>query len=293
MAHSDFGPLVETGWLQEHLNDEDLRILDCTVTLPPPGTAKSGPVSGRAEWEHGHIPGSDFADLINDLSDPNNTRYSFPFPPAAQFAQVMSSLGVGDGVRVVVYDTGAMMWAARLWFLLKAYGFDDAAVLNGGWQKWTSEGRPVSTEPSSRPEATFIPRPRPELIASKEDVLAAIGDRSQVIVNALRPESHTGQAVPRHGRPGHIASSVNVPAMGPGSIVESETSTYISLDQIRAKFAAAGALGKERVITYCGGGIAASSAALALHLIGIENVALYDGSLSEWARDPELPMETE
>lgn len=293
MATTEFGPLVETGWLEQHLSDAGLRIFECTVMLPPAGSADRRPISGRADWEAGHIPESAFADLIDDLSDPNNTRHSFPFPPADRFAKAMSSLGVADGTRVVLYDRGEGMWAARLWFMLRAYGFDDAAVLNGGWRKWVTEGRPVSTEPPAFPRASFVARPRPEMVVGKEEVLAAIGDSSQVIVNALRPEAHAGRTPPRSGRPGHIASSVNVPAMGPGSIVEPESSTYIPLEQIRARFEQAGALGKERVITYCGGGIAASSAALALHLIGVENVALYDGSLSEWANDPSLPMETE
>lgn len=292
MTNSGIEALVETGWLHEHLDDDDLRIFDCTVALPAAGSTDRQPISGRADWEKGHIPGSGFADLIEDLSDPGNTRYSFPVPPADQFSRVMSGLGVDDRARVVLYDSGAAMWAARLWWLLRSYGFDRAGVLNGGWQKWAREGRPVSTGPCSYPATSFAARPRPGLIVSKDDVLAAIGDDSQLIVNALRPEAHDGRVLPRHGRPGHIASSVNVPSMGPDSIVNPETSTYIPLDQIRAKFEDVGALGKKRVITYCGGGIAASSAALALHLIGVENIALYDGSLSEWANDPALPMET-
>jgi thiosulfate/3-mercaptopyruvate sulfurtransferase len=293
MTQVTIAPLVETAWLQEHLDDADLRIFDCSVTLPPPGASDRRPISGHATWEAGHIPGSAFADLIEDLSDPSNTRYSFPFPPEDQFVRVMSRLGVDDSTRVVLYDQGASMWAARLWWLLRAYGFDQAGVLNGGWQKWTREGRPVSTEPASYPPATFVARPRPELIVNKEEVLAAIGDPDQVIVNALTPDAHYGRSQPRHGRPGHIKSSVNVPAMGPDSIQDPDTSTYIALDQIRAKFEQVGALNKERVITYCGGGIAASSAALALHLIGVDNIALYDGSLSEWSNDTDLPMETE
>ncbi len=285
--------LVETDWLHEHLGDSDLRILDCTVALPPVGATDRSPISGRPDWEAGHIPGSAFADVIHELSDTSHTRYSFPFPGESQFAAAMSRLGVGDGTRVVLYDSGAGMWAARVWWLLRCYGFDDAGVLNGGFQKWVHEGRPVSTEVTTYPAATFTPHPRPELIVTKEQVLDAIGDEHQVIVNALRAEAHSGQTPPRHGRPGHIASSVNVPAMGPGSLIDPETCTFVSLDQIRAKFDRVGALDKERVITYCGGGISATSAALALHLIGVDNVALYDGSLSEWASDPSLPMETE
>ncbi|HEX3722981.1 MAG TPA: sulfurtransferase [Nitrolancea sp.] len=280
-------PLIDSEWLENELSSTDLRILDCTVTLGPDGA-----VSGRANWEAGHIPRSQFADLINDLSDPNNKRYSFPFPPAEQFAAVMSRLGVGDGTRVVLYDAGPNMWAARLWWMLRAYGFDDAGVLEGGFKRWTREQRPVTTEVTTYPPGSFVARPRPELIATKDEVLESISNGSRCIVNALSADAHSGKTPPRHGRPGHITSSVNVPVSGAGSIVDPENLTYLPLDQIRAQFEAAGALDKERVITYCGGGIAASSAAFALHLIGVDNVAVYDGSLSEWAVDPSLPMET-
>jgi len=288
MSSTKIEPLVESGWLEDHLDDPDLRILDCTVKLGPDGA-----VSGRADWEVAHIPGSAFADLIHDLSDPNNTRYSFPFPPAEQFAAAMSQLGVGDSTRVVLYDAGPNMWAARLWWMLRAYGFDNAGVLGGGFARWTREGRPVSSEAPSYPPGQFVARPRPNLIATKDEVLESINHGDRCIINALSAEAHSGRTPPRHGRPGHITSSVNVPAMGTGAIVDPESLTYLPLDQIRAKFKDVGALDKERVITYCGGGIAASSAAFALHLIGVDNVAVYDGSLSEWANDPSLPMETE
>jgi thiosulfate/3-mercaptopyruvate sulfurtransferase len=288
MSSTRIAPLIDSGWLEAELGSPDLRILDCTVIL-----GSSGAVSGRADWEAAHIPGGQFADLMGDLSDPNNTRYSFPFPPAEQFAAAMSRLGVGDGTRVVLYDAGSNMWAARLWWMLRAYGFDDAGVLEGGFARWTREQRLVSTEVSTYAPGNFVVRQRPELIATKEEVLESIGNGSRCIINALSPDAHSGKARPRHGRPGHIASSVNVPASESGSILDPESLTYLPLDQIRAKFEEVGALDKERVITYCGGGIAASSAAFALHLIGVDNVAVYDGSLSEWAVDPSLPMETE
>lgn len=288
MFSTKIEPLVESGWLETQLGAPDLRILDCTVKLGPDGA-----VSGRADWESTHIPGSAFADLIHDLSDPENTRYSFPFPPAERFAAAMSRLGVGDGTRVVLYDAGPNMWAARLWWMLRAYGFDDAGVLSGGFARWMREGRPVSSEGASYPSGQFVPRPRPDLIATKEDVLESINSGDRCIINALSADAHYGRTPPRRGRPGHITSSVNLPASGAESILDPETLTYLPLDQIQAKFKEVGALDKERVITYCGGGIAASSAAFALHLIGVDNVAVYDGSLSEWANDPTLPMETD
>jgi thiosulfate/3-mercaptopyruvate sulfurtransferase len=287
-AHPQY--LVETEWLEAHLADPDLRILDCTVLFETDADGVRVD-NGRGTWAHGHIPGSGFADLMEDLSD-RDSRLPFMMPPAAQFAEVVSRYGVGEGSRVVLYDAGrdrwVHMWAARVWWMLRAFGFDQAAVLNGGWHKWTLEGRPVSTDPSPYPPAHFTARPRPELMANKHDVVAAIEDRHSCLLNALTAEEHAG-AVARYGRPGHIPGSVNVPTV---ALVDPVTHAYFPAEQLRAQFAAAGALNCDRVITYCGGGIAASSDAFVLTLLGITNVAVYDGSLLEWAADPALPMET-
>jgi thiosulfate/3-mercaptopyruvate sulfurtransferase len=282
--------LVETAWLEEHLQDPALRILDCSVFL---STDANGfrLESGRDAWTRGHIPGSGFADLIQDLSDRNNPL-PFMMPPAAQFAEAMSRYGVGADTHIVLYDASgdqmANIWAARVWWMLRVCGFDQAAILNGGWHKWTMEGRPVSTEPSSYPPAHFVARLRPELMADKREVLATIGNGDRCILNALSGEDHAGTAG-RYGRAGHIASSVNVPA---AALVDPVTHAYLPAAQLRAQFEAVGALGRERVITYCGGGIAASSDALVLTMLGVPDVAVYDGSLLEWAADPTLPMET-
>jgi len=247
--------------------------------------------NGRGAWVQGHIPGSGFADLMQDLSD-RNSQLPFMMPPAAQFAEAMGRYGVGDGSRVVLYDASrdrwANMWAARVWWMLRAFGFEQAAVLNGGWHKWTMEGRPISTDPSPYPAAHFTARPRPQLMASKHDVAAAMADRGSCLINALTAEEHAG-AVARYGRPGHIPASVNVPTV---ALMDPVTHAYLPAEQLQAQFAAVGAFDRDRVITYCGGGIAASSDAFALTLLGVTNIAVYDGSLLEWAADPALPMET-
>jgi thiosulfate/3-mercaptopyruvate sulfurtransferase len=283
-------PLVTTDWLAANLDAPDLRVLDCTVFLraPSPGSDRRAYTQecGFAHWSEGHIPGAGFADLVHDLSDPHQ-RLPFMMPPPARFAALMGSYGVGDRSTVVCYDAAGTMWATRVWWMLRAFGFDNAAVLDGGWKKWTLEGRPVSTEPPRHAPAAFTARPRPGLIASKEDVLDAIENGAGCVVNALTPEQHRGDVAP-YGRPGHIAASVNVSAR---DLVDRETGAYLPLDVLRKRCEDAGTLSAGRVITYCGGGIAATSTAFVLTLLGKEDVAVYDASLSEWARDESLPME--
>jgi len=280
--------LVETDWLAGHLEDPGIRVIECTVYLQPADVPGGFRVeSGRAKWAEGHIPGAGFVDLQEELSD-RTSKLRFMMPPAAQFAEAMGRAGVGDGVRVILYDRAVNMWAARIWWMLRAFGFDDAAVLNGGFRKWSVEGRPIAPDAGARPARTFTPRPRPALMADKAGVLAALGESKACVLNALTEEQHRGTGGTAYGRPGRIAGSVNVAAR---DLVDPKTHAYLAADVLRAKFQAVGALDARRVVTYCGGGIAASSDAFVLALLGRDDVAVYDASLSEWATDPSLPME--
>ena len=280
--------LVETDWLAQHLEDPGIRVLECTVYLQPADVPGGYRVeSGRAKWSEGHIPGAGFVDLQEELSD-RTSKLRLMMPPAAQFAEALGRAGVGDGVRVILYDRNVTMWATRVWWMLRAFGFDDAAVLNGGFKKWTLEGRPVATDAGTRPARTFTPRPRPALMTDKAGVLGALGESGACVLNALSEEQHRGTGGATYGRPGRIAGSVNVAAR---ELVDPKTHAYLPADVLRAKFQAAGALDARRVVTYCGGGIAASSDAFILTLLGRDDVAVYDASLSEWANDPAMPME--
>jgi thiosulfate/3-mercaptopyruvate sulfurtransferase len=178
------------------------------------------------------------------------------------------------------------MWAARLWWMLRAFGFDDAAVLDGGWRAWRAEGRPTSTEAAPDRAATFVPRPREGLFVGRDEVLAALDDGATCLVNALSAEQHRGE-VDDYARRGHLPGAENVPA---AALVDPTTHRYLALEQLRAHFAPVLDGGPRRVVTYCGGGIAASSDAFTLHRLGFDDVAVYDASLQEWAADPSLPM---
>jgi thiosulfate/3-mercaptopyruvate sulfurtransferase len=277
--------LVETAWLSGHLNDEALRVYDCTVFLTPNGDGTVRIESGRDHWEKGHIPGAGFLDLIEALSD-TGQKLRFMMPGAEKFARAVGAAGLGDGCRAVLYCAGPPMWATRVWWMLRAFGFDNAAVLNGGWSKWKAEGLPVSTEPPTYPPATFTPRPRPGLFAGKDEVAAAIADGGTCVLNSLSREMHAGK-VPVGPRPGRIAGSVNLPAME----MLGEDLRLLDDATLRARLGEVGAAPGRRVISYCGGGIAATLPAFVLTRMGHPDVAVYDGSLSEWSADPEAPME--
>jgi thiosulfate/3-mercaptopyruvate sulfurtransferase len=180
------------------------------------------------------------------------------------------------------------MWATRLWWMMKASGFDDVAVLDGGLAKWKAEGRPLSTAPARYAPAHLNLAPRAGWWADKAAVAAAIGDGQVCTINALPRGVHTGEAPISYGRKGHIAGSRNVPY----AALLNEDGTYRSADELRRLFEDVGAFARPRVICYCGGGISATMDALALKRLGHPAVAVYDGSMSEWTRDPEAPMET-
>jgi thiosulfate/3-mercaptopyruvate sulfurtransferase len=276
------GPLVDPTWLARHLDAGGLRVLETTAYLDPPSTpGKPYDIrSGRDEWEQSHILGSQFADVVHDLAEPHESL-NFTFPSPERFAAGMSRLGVEDGTAVVLYDRNGMTWSTRLWWLLRAYGFDDAAVLDGGWQGWAGL---VSSEPAPVYEgASFTPRLRPELIASLDEV----ADRPSCLLNALAPDVFRGETN-RYGRAGRIPGSVNVFAKH----LLDDRGRLLPEDQLRERLAAVGALGGGRVVAYCGAGVSATLDAFALTLLGEPDVAVYDGSMSEWISDPARPLES-
>ena len=281
--------LVSTDWLKAHLDDPDLRIVDATVFLRPQQDRTMAVESGRQDYDKEHIPGAVFADIAGDLSDPS-TPLRFMLPKPDEFAAAMSALGIGNNHRVVIYSSDHVMWATRLWWMFKVFGFDKAAVLNGGLAKWRAEGNAVTADVPAHPSASFTPAFRPELVAARDDVNEAVDAEGTCLLNALPEEIHRGTSPIHYGRPGHITGSVNVSAF---NLLDPVSGTFLPAEDLRSHFAPVLSSDVAQIISYCGGGIAATTDAFALALLGQENVSVYDASLQEWSADESLPMSTE
>ena len=279
MSSADLEMLVTPAWLNQHLGDDDLVVLDCTVEVGPDFRGSSG----RPAYEQGHIPTAGFADLLGDLAD-TSSALDFALPTPERFCEVMGALGVGDDSRVVLYDGNMSVWAARVWWMLRWVGFDRAALLDGGLVAWELEDLPLSSEPAARAPRTLTPTPRPWLIADRDEVLAAIDDPSVQLVDTLMAEHYRGDWA-LYARPGHIPGATNVSALA----------LFDDRGRFRPDAELAALLDTDpgtRHITYCGGGIAASANAFAMARVGFTDVAVYAASLQEWAADPSLPLAT-
>lgn len=288
---ADPNAIITAAELEPRLGQPDLRIYDCTIHLDyEVGTGRPYSVrSGRADFETGHIPGSSYLDIQTDLSI-DESPYRFTLPEPADLAQRFARSGVSDGARVVLYTRDKMQQATRVWWLLRYLGFDNAAVLDGGWTKWRNDGRPIETGAGRRyPAADLTARPRPGLFVDRAEMLVAIGDDGTCTLNALGAELHSG-ADARYGRPGRIPGSANVPA---AQLLDPETQELLPLDQAAAIMQSVGASPDKRILNYCGGGIAATLDAFVQHQLGYQDIAVYDNSMSEWATDETLPIETD
>jgi thiosulfate/3-mercaptopyruvate sulfurtransferase len=285
VAHS--AALISTDELARRSDAPALRVFDCTTYLRPRPEGGYKAESGRANYDAGHIPGAAFLDLGSELSD-QSSKLRFTLPPLDQLTRSFAAKGVGHGTFVVLYSHATPTWATRIWWMLRAIGFDDAAVLDGGLDKWKAEGRSLATEPTIYPAATLSLRARPGIFVGKEEIQAAIGKSDTLTLNALSLDQHKGTGGVVYGRPGRIAGSSCVPA---ASLLGADKALKPIAD-LRAAFAGVGAAPDKRVLVYCGGGIAATLDAFVLTaLLGHGNVAVYDNSMQEWSNDASLPME--
>lgn len=280
-------PIVSTQWLADHLGADEFVVLDATVLPFVQPNGRPGYLSGHEQYIiDGHLPGAIFADLTEVFSDPSGT-YPFTRPSAELFELAAASVGVSNDTTVVVYDNVVGQWASRIWWLFRAFGYDNVAVLDGGLAKWRAEERETDIGHVEPTPAVFTAVERPELWADKTQVEKIVaGEVDAALVCAVPPAEFSGEAGNRSRR-GHIPGSVSAPA---GRLVDRATNAYLPLDALRSTFAPV--LDEPRIVTYCAGGIAAASDALALTLLGHRNVAIYDGSLNEWVADAEAPVVT-
>ena len=274
--------LVSTAWLAERLSEPDLVVIDASAHLPDAGR------NAREEFEYSHVPGSRFLDLetLKDFDSPVPAA----LPTGEQFAARMAELGVRDGDRVVIYDDSAVKTSARAWFILRMHGIEQVAILDGGFGKWRAEGRPLEAGPSETREGTVKPQRGPGQVRSKAEVLAIVASAAEQLVDARGAGRFTG-AEPeiRPGMPsGHIPGSCNLPF---GRMLKPD-GTFRDEAGLRAAFVEAGIDLDRPVVTTCGSGVTAAVLLFALHLLGKDDIALYDGSWSEWGADPATPKAT-
>ena len=265
------GPLVSTQWLGDHLGDPGVRVVDCRWYLRPFDWR-----NGDDEYAKAHIPGAVHARWDSELADPDRPDLWMLAGPE-RFADAMASRGIGDDTFVVAYDDQHVTVAARLWWALRAYGHTEAAVLDGGITKWQAEGRPTDDEVPSHPRAHFTPRFNPDLYATHQDVLAALGTSTRLVDGRM--------AGAREADGGAIPGSI----FAPGITFTGADGTWTEPEEARRRLAAAGACAPEPTIAYCRGGVGACGTALAYAIAGYDNVAVYDGSWTEWITDPEAP----
>jgi thiosulfate/3-mercaptopyruvate sulfurtransferase len=285
--HANPHVLVSAQALADELKGPDAVVLDCTSTVVPAADGFAVE-SGHAAFLDGHIPGAQFVDLERDLSAPADGLL-FTLPTAQAFGAAMTKLGVGRASRVVTYSTAQPGWAARVFLMLRAFGFDNAAVLNGGFAAWKNAGLPVAQGEPAPP----LPAAEPFPWALRDGVFVATADVEQrgaaALINALGPDAFRGDAPIAYGRPGRIPGSVNVPT---ASLADPGTGLYKTQGELEALFAAAGVRDTDRVIAYCGAGVAGSNVAFARLLMGAAAPAsVYDGSLLEWTKDPARKMD--
>ncbi len=281
--------LVTTDWLATHLSDPDVCVVDVRGKVLPPGsTPRYAPK--RADYEAAHVPGAVFVDWtrdIVDLSDPVPVQIAKP----EAFAEKMSELGIGEGTLVVAYDDYDHAFAGRLAWALRYHGHDAVRLLDGGWTRWVAEGRPTSPQIPSRARRRFVPRVRPELRRTADDVERALGASGTLLIDARPPEQYAGESSAA-ARAGHIPGARNVPY---ARLVDPETGLFRSEGELAGAFADAGIDVRDlprEVVVYCNGGVTCTVPLNALRLLGRDDVAVYDGSWNEWGNDSRRPLRT-
>jgi len=274
--------LVSTQWLAEHRDAPDVKVVDATWFLP---TLER---DARAEYAQTHIPGAVYFDIDDIADDQSALPHMLPSP--VKFSSRMRKLGLGDGTRIVVYDNNRYSASARAWWMLRLFGHPDVAVLDGGLAKWRAEGRPVDDRPVVPREAHFTARQNNLLVRDLEQIRSNLVARREQVIDARSTGRFTGtEPEPRPGlRGGHIPQSLSLPYL---DLIAAD-GTLLPPAELRQRFAALGIDQRRPIVTTCGSGVTACTVALALHQLGAPDVAVYDGSWSEWGGRSDTPIES-
>lgn len=281
MTSAPRSPLVDVAWLAAHQADPDVRVVDCRWYL--------GGKRGIDEYRRGHIPGAVHLDVDTDLSAPKGAGPGrHPLPTAEAFAKVLARVGVTPSTRLIAYDDAGGAIAARLWWLLRYFGLGDASrVLDGGIQAWAAAGHPLSTEdPAVQPAPPMQLTPGGAPVIDKAAVDHRRRDPTTVLLDARVSERYQGLSEPIDARAGHIPGARSAPF--PGNL-QSPGGLFLDRDALERRYRELGALEAPEVVCYCGSGVSACHTLLTLALLGRDDAILYEGSWSDWARDPSLP----
>lgn len=275
MAYAHPELLAETEWLAGHAADPDVRVIDC-ATLEA--------------YRRAHIPGAVHLPVhyyLKEDGPPDSDHGTFVMPPAA-FEALMRQLGVSDDTLVVAYDDNNALVAARMWWVLKYYGHTNARVLNGGWHRWLTEGRPVTFHAARPKPGDFTARPDRSLVADAADLLEKVGAADCQVLDARTDAEWDGSNDRGNRRAGHVPGARHLEWLR--FVETSDTRRFLPADEIEGLLAGAGIRRDLPTITYCQGGIRAAHAAFAMELVGFENVRVYDGSMRDWANREDTPL---
>ncbi len=286
MEYKNPGALVSTQWLADHLSAPDLRLVDATWYIPSPTPAETP--DARAKYDACHIPGAVYLDIDDIANSDDPTPHMLPSPE--KFSSRVRKLGLGDGNRIVVYDNNGGIASARVWWMFRVFGHGDVAVLDGGLAKWLEEGRPTEDHPTVIQERHFTARFDSTLVR-EIDQMISLSARGAQIADTRSAERFSGTVPePWPGiESGHIPGSVNLYY---ADLLDPDTKTFLPADRLAAKVFEAGLALDQPIVATCGSGVSAAVLALGLHLLEAGDVAVYDGSWSEWGADPSTPKET-
>ena len=277
-----FPPLVSTDWLAARLDNPDLKILDASWYMPAQAR------DAQAEYAAAHIPGAMFFDIDRITDTASSLPHMLPLP--ANFGAAVGALGIGNEDDIVIYDGAGIFAAPRVWWSFRVFGHSRVAVLDGGLPKWKRENRPLETGPVTPAAKNFRANPRIKLVRDAVAMRENVASEKELVLDARSEGRFKGtEPEPRPGlKGGHIPHSRNLPFQ---ALIDPASGTMKPADELRAIFANAGVTAKQRVTTSCGSGLTAAILAFGLYLTGRDDVAIYDGSWSEWGALPDAPIE--